>query len=302
MCLLTTLLITVACAFPTTTTTRSFLGGSDSSRHDRLRALSAEWNENDGKSSGALGKKSYNDGALYSFHMLTQAQKNRDYSAMDTYVDTNSLWNLAWHDSFVRNGLSDFVPPLTDTLNVLVVEGSGGASDGIAVVEEDVNDPTIVTTQTKSPTEGAASLNPLQKVDDSSCSFLAAVFDRDENDKENNEPGEDRRGSLDVASYDCIMDRGLMADLCASGNDRENLGRLLWEATKRIRENGIYVANTPPLSSEMKEYLTVLGKWLGLQWEFDLDGISDTDISVNVARKYWDGELPSFGKLAKVKY
>ena len=70
---------------------------------------------------GPLGKPSYSNDAFFEWHMQVQRQKIRDYVAMDTYVDTDKLWNLAWHDSFVRNGLSDFVPPLTDTLNVLVV-------------------------------------------------------------------------------------------------------------------------------------------------------------------------------------
>ena len=77
-------------------------------------------NNNSG-GSGALSKKAYNDDALFNYHMMTQKQKIKDYSAMDTYVHTASLWNMAWHDSFVRNGLADFVPPLTDSLNVLVV-------------------------------------------------------------------------------------------------------------------------------------------------------------------------------------
>ena len=85
-----------------------------------LESILAESSNDD-----ALGKKAYNDDALFNFHMITQRQKIRDYSAMDTFIDTNSLWNLAWHDSFVRNGLSDFVPPLTDSLNVLVVGGGG---------------------------------------------------------------------------------------------------------------------------------------------------------------------------------
>ena len=75
--------------------------------------------------------KAYNDDALFNFHMMTQQQKIRDYTASDYYIDTKSLWNLAWHDAFVRNGLSDFVPPLTDNLNVLVVGESSDTEVGL---------------------------------------------------------------------------------------------------------------------------------------------------------------------------
>ncbi|KAL7543776.1 hypothetical protein ACHAXR_013080 [Thalassiosira sp. AJA248-18] len=225
---------------------------------------------------------------------------------MDTFIDTNSLWNLAWHDSFVRNGLSDFVPPLTDSLNVLVVGGPGAASAQPETNQNAaVNDPIPATTTApiSAATEEAAALET--QAQDSSCSFLAAVFDDDKT-------GEDEKSSsaLDdfVSSYDCIVDQGLIADLLggtAASNNKEDMGRLLWEATKRIKDMGIYVASTPPLSDETKEYLTKLGQLLGLQWVFDLDGISDSNLSVNVARysKYLKDELPpgwqSFSKLAK---
>ena len=99
--------------------------------------------------------------------------------------------------------------------------------------------------------------------------------------------------------------------------------KLLYEATKRIREHGIYIVqSSPPLTETMKVYLTKLGDELGLQWEFDLDGISsvassdstdtETDITTNntndntnnnsavsVARKYYVEELPTVGKLSR---
>lgn len=250
-----------------------------------LESILAEQSSND----DALGKKAYNDDALFNFHMMTQRQKIRDYSAMDTFIDTNSLWNLAWHDSFVRNGLSDFVPPLTDSLNVLVVGGGGSnISEDLALPVAlpvdfyDKDDPTIAQASSTTTTTPSLILETTTKDGsalDSSCSFLAAVFD-------NNILGEDKKSgstSSDLAftSYDCIMDQGLLADL----NNNEEMGKLLYEATKRIRDMGIYVANTPPLSDETKEYLLRLGEVLGLQWVFDLDGISNENESVSVARK-----------------
>lgn len=276
--------------------------------------------DNNTSGSSSLSKKAYNDDALFQFHMMTQRQKIRDYSAMDTYVNTKSLWNLAWHDSFVRNGLADFVPPLTDSLSVLVVGNRfQGPTTAVGEIEDTKDDTTSSTSGAineeeedlvavkaavnDDDVEEDAESRSTQQSQDSSCSFLAAVFD------DNNRFGEDESSSsssssteLEFTSYDCIMDKGVMADLCASAdnddsnNDYKNkkdMARLLYEATKRIRESGVYVANTPPMSIETKEYLTKLGEYLGLQWEFDLDGISNDDLSVSVARKF--GSCPTIG-------
>lgn len=273
---------------------------------------------------GPLSKKAYNDDALFQFHMMTQRQKIQDYSAMDTYVNTESLWNLAWHDSFVRNGLADFVPPLTDSLRVLVVGNKFQGPTAVVVGEiddtkdydytsttsADINqegsDSTSVTaavTDDDDADDIEVDFNSAQQSQDSSCSFLAAVFG------DNNIVGEEDEVSsrsssteLEFISYDCIMDKGIMADLCASADDddsnngyknKKDLARLLYEATKRIRECGVYVANTQPMSLETKDYLSNLGEYLGLQWDFDLDGISDDNLSVSVARKF--GSCPTIG-------
>ena len=266
-----------------------------------------------GGDGGALGKPSYSDGALFEFHMMTQAQKIRDYVALDTYVDTDSLWNLEWHDSFVRNGLSDFVPPLTDTLNVLVVGGSGNKGGGVHEPGMSVVfDPSIEAASVASTPLGTTELfdeesesslvespaSSSSSSQDSSCNFLAAVFD---DMKEN--PEEEKMGGSTLAfeTYDCIMDQGLMSDLVVNPMDnKDDIGRLLWEATKRIREHGVYVVQTPQLNHDTKSYLQNLGELLGLEWQFELDGISDANLSVSVARKYFKEELPSFGKLAKI--
>lgn len=303
----------------TKVTTLAFHGLIDRGSQDRHRvgALHAE------TGGGGAIKKSYNDDALFNFHMMTQAQKIRDYSAMESYVNTQSLWNLAWHDSFVRNGLSDFVPPLTDTLNVLVVGNryqgptGGGEIDVLVETEEEDAKPSTATTSSSSaPIAPAATskeksadstdeVTSLQKSQDSSCSFLAAVFDDNSNILEGDDESNDNSSNdvLDLASYDCIMDQGLIADIISAssspdgdGNSNKNkqeMTRLLYEATKRIREMGIYVANTPPMSDGTKDYLRNLGQLLGLQWEFDLDGISDDNLTVSVARKF--GSCPTIG-------
>mmetsp|Transcript_30172 Transcript_30172/g.60610 ORF Transcript_30172/g.60610 Transcript_30172/m.60610 type:complete len:328 (+) Transcript_30172:66-1049(+) len=286
-----------------TSNSRSIKGGSITSLHY------AEDNNTSG--GGPLSKRAYNDDALFKFHMMTQMQKIRDYSAMDTYVNTESLWNLAWHDSFVRNGLADFVPPLTDGLSVLVVgnrfqgptavgeleDTKGDQSSTSAEINEEDLDSTFVKADA-SDGDASDESNSARQSQDSSCSFLAAVF----NDDSTFDEDESSSTDLEFTSYDCIMDKGVMADLCASADDdsssnnyknKKDIARLLYEATKRIRESGVYVANTSPMSLETKEYLSKLGEYLGLQWEFDLDGISDDNLSVSVARKF--GSCPTIG-------
>ncbi len=255
---------------------------------------------------------------------MTQKQKIRDYTASSEYfVDTKSLWNLAWHDSFVRNGLSDFVPPLTDNLNVLVVGGisdsPGGdaASSSTSAGREEMGNTEPTTTSGTTTTQIVAAERNEENTDlayiqDSSCSFLTAIFNDDYNNDDNTKNGDGNDGTLEIPSYDCIMDQGLLADILARGDhalrddrgiaadehtnkSREEMSRLLFEATKRIREMGIFVTQTPgPLSDETKEYLTKVGDMLGLQWVFALDGISDETQSVNVARysQWMRDELP----------
>lgn len=77
---------------------------------------------------------------------------------------------------------------------------------------------------------------------------------------------------------------------------------LLLEASRRLREHGVYVVTTQSgvMPLHMKVYLENSGKLLGMEWKFDLDGISDDGMSVSVARKYFTGELPSVGRLARV--
>ena len=323
---------------------------------------------------GPLGKPSYTDDTFFKWHMETQRQKIRDYVCLDTYVDTDKLWNLAWHDSFVRNGLSDFVPPLTDTLNVLVVGENNMDPDTLlssesttvvttststsapdAQVTGDVSAATTTSSSTDSAVATAASdsefdtlvdMEDVQDQDeedddfgviidvvdredqqesqsqsssitapdnkplqDSSCSFLSAILNENIDDETAN------NSALGFATYDCIMDRGVMATLQSSldqqGGDQdtttakygynEDISRLLLEVTKRIREHGVYVMQTNgPLSTKSKDYLLRMGDLLGLQWQFELDGISDDNICVNVARKYFKEELPTIGKLAKL--
>jgi hypothetical protein len=79
------------------------------------------------------------------------------------------------------------------------------------------------------------------------------------------------------------------------------VGQLFLEATRRIKEHGVYVVVTKNgmLSADVQDYLVSAGELLGMEWKFDLDGISDDETSVSVARKYFSDELPTVGRLAR---
>jgi hypothetical protein len=111
-------------------------------------------------------------------------------------------------------------------------------------------------------------------------------------------------GDESQPDYDCILDRGLMNAILSSippSHDTSLVGALselhalMHEASRAIREHGIYVVVTDHVLPEhAKEYLTAIGDKVGMMWNFDLDGISSDEkgISVSVARKYFTGELP----------
>ena len=101
--------------------------------------------------------------------------------------------------------------------------------------------------------------------------------------------------------YDCIVDRGLMnALLKLSGGDASvaTVQDLLHEATAALREHGIYVVTTQQaLSPEQKLQLERCSP--GLEWQFDLDGISDQQTVVSVGRRYCTDSMPSVGRLSR---
>jgi len=101
--------------------------------------------------------------------------------------------------------------------------------------------------------------------------------------------------------YDCIVDRGLMnALLKLSGGDATvaTVQDLLHEATAALREHGIYVITTQQaLSREQKQQLERGSP--GLEWQFELDGISDPQTVVSVGRRYCTESMPAVGRLAR---
>ena len=205
-------------------------------------------------------------------------------------ADTHELWSQEWHDSFLRNGLVDFVPPLTEHLNCLLL-GHGLSTASSRQLPGDA-----YVLQLEGATHGTAGSMERAVVDAMSSSYPSSsnLMERLWQDDQLLPTAQD------TPQYDCILDRGLMDELLHSPGKESDIGLLLLEATRRIREHGVYVLITRPgaLSSPLREYLVDMGFVLGLQWRFDLDGISDDEINVSVARKYFTGELPPVGKLA----
>ena len=208
-------------------------------------------------------------------------------------MPTQELWSQEWHDSFVRNGLVDFVPPLTEHLDCLLLgqglRTSSRQLPGDAYVNELQLESDVATHQVGSMERAVKQAT--SGVHPSTSSLMELLLHNDQLLKP----------TMDPPQYDCILDRGLMNELLHSSPGKEaDVGLLLLEATRRIREHGVYVLITRPgaLSSTMKEFLVDMGIVLGLQWRFDLDGISDDEINVTVARRYFTGELPPVGRLA----
>jgi hypothetical protein len=70
------------------------------------------------------------------------------------------------------------------------------------------------------------------------------------------------------------------------------LHSLMQEANEAIREFGIYVAITDsPVPGQAKEYLVAMGEVMGMEWKFELDGLSNEDVCVSVARKFYNGAV-----------
>ncbi|EJK54393.1 hypothetical protein THAOC_25984 [Thalassiosira oceanica] len=215
--------------------------------------------------------------------MLTQAQKIRDYSAMDTYVDTASLWDQAWHDSFVRNGLSDFVPPLTDNLDVLVVGSSFQASQEGGLAAAAVDGGRTGLDSGDDGGDSAASPTVESPTEKGAESSAAGIDER---------RGEPRRRVVRLHNGPWPPRRSLRLQQRRGkrGGGRGPPPVPGDEEAARLRD----IRREHPASLAEGEGVPDEGGGEGWAstWVFDLDGISDDKASVSVARKYFKDELP----------
>ena len=94
------------------------------------------------------------------------------------------------------------------------------------------------------------------------------------------------------------MDQGLLGAVLLTDNNEETVRELLLEASLALREHGIYVLNTQKISPKTIELLESYSQEAGLEWLFNLDGISDDNAQVSVARRFNTGAMPKIGKLS----
>ena len=208
-----------------------------------------------------------------------------------------------WHYSFSRNGLTDFLPQFSDHITCCLIGGGDG------------NDSGDVEGQSLPGTSKLGSQLPWQVDSDASCSITRGVVadqsatptDTDLLYKSNAMHGELSTATTsiiesDEKGFDCILDGGVMNAVVSSLPDTVTwhsragpqalleLHELMQEANAAIREFGIYVAITDgPVPNHAKEYLVAMGEVMGMQWKFELDGLSNEDYCVSVARKYFNG-------------
>ena len=218
--------------------------------------------------------------------------------------ETDDYWK-EWHYSFSRNGLTDFLPQFSDHLSCLMVgDGTGTASTssrpGRLPWQQEPR-ASITNLPLSGAGVGKGGDPPISAKDNGDDELLGQVLARTAASLTGVDQG-----------YDCIIDRGLMNAVVSSlpstvgWHSRDGpaalveMHVLMREASRAIQEHGIYVAVTDCLvPPHAKEYLLAMGEAVGMEWQFDLDGLSSDGINVSVARKYFTGELPSFGKLAR---
>lgn len=242
-----------------------------------------------------------------------EARFDSDDSSSLTAVDDDSSGNnptmiprgtfeetIEWQDSFLRNGLADFVPPASIFMQCLVVGGADHPNLPFLWEPDVVASPTLLgstTVQaaesfTNKDTTAGVSDHELPDTEDLEVAIAKVLKEERKNDQMNHTPNRKPQ------RYDCILDQGLMNDILLNGADDAAVLDLCIKASLAIREHGIYVFVTGRLSELMKAQLQEIGQSVGLDWQFDLDGISDKDVSVSVARKYCTDAMPSVGKLA----
>jgi hypothetical protein len=243
-------------------------------------------------------------------------------------TDSLALWNaeqqqeqneiLEWQESFLRNGLADFTPPMSSGLNCLMVGEDIDATrqqsqqskspktfgntklPWESVPEADITSLRVIT-PTKKGTEKPSNA-PYGKIKkrDANTASVDTVLVSERPRMETNNPTESSKIRVDSASiasvYDCFVDQGLMAAVL---NDKDTVRELLLEAALALREHGIYVLVTQTLSDDTKVLLEEFSIEAGFEWNFELDGISNDASQVSVARRFNTGKMPKVGKLSR---
>jgi hypothetical protein len=251
------------------------------------------------------------------------------------FESDSSHWTQEWHDSFLRNGLADFVPPVNSNVKCLLL-----GPNFVSQKDEFMS-------QARLPWEDKGDLGTRNSTgEESVTSTDSSVHEGSPSSTSTASAGKEAPTNKGISllssppsptvslDYDCILDRGLMNGILLSlerrqlpldldGKERHDaevnilkahrkekvnlLYTFLTEASHAMREHGIYVMMTQShlLDSETKSFLRTAGASMGMQWEFELDGISTMSsdqtqsetpgICVSVGRKFFHEELASMG-------
>jgi hypothetical protein len=263
-----------------------------------IHALQA-WNDND------LGRTpSYSDDWLLDMHNAVQGTKQLITNAVTPYnekleEEATEASILEWQEAFQLNGLADFTPPMTAVgMNCLMVgadidapnpnqrnhfqtklpweeEAGADITNLMVVLDEDGSSSTkshasgIIPIHTKLVPRAATAAAEL-----SSCLTVRK----------------------EAAVYDCIVDQGLLGSVL---DQPEQVKQLLREAAIALREYGIYVLTTHDLTKQHQTLLESLTNDCGLEWQFELAGVSDDCTQVSVARRFNTGAMPKVGRLSR---
>uniref|UniRef100_A0A7S0B1C9 Uncharacterized protein n=1 Tax=Minutocellus polymorphus TaxID=265543 RepID=A0A7S0B1C9_9STRA len=237
---------------------------------------------------------------------VTQSSSLQHMPPLLALLETEDYWK-EWHYSFSRNGLTDFLPQFSDHLTCCMI----GNDNVVDMAGHSLSGTSQLGTQL-----------PWQVDSDASCSITDAnngvVADpsttTDTCLQHTRKDDDDILGKLAAATtaiteadekgFDCILDGGVMNAVVSSLPDTVTwhsragpaalleLHSLMQEANASIREFGIYVAITDgPVPDHAKEYLVAMGKAMGMEWNFELDGLSNDDVCVSVARKFYTGAV-----------
>ena len=199
-------------------------------------------------------------------------------------LTTKDDWK-EWQYSFGRNGLTDFLPQFTSELSCLTIDVTDGHHDPSHIISDAIKeDEDIDNRRVDAVGDCGIHVRNDNGDDDVSRASTSSITSTE---------------AEQVGNFDCILDSGVLNSVINSipttvtWHSRNgppallDLVKLMTEATHAIREFGIYVAITnKSIPDSTKQYLDRMGEIVGMEWMYDLDGLSKEGYSVNVARIY----------------
>ena len=276
----------------------------------------------------ANGRSENSFGLSHSHHGLKQSTptQHQRTSPFLSLIDKDSVDWKEWQYSFSQNGFTDFLPQFASHLDCLAIDVH---VDVHVDVDVDNQDPVAaaISSALESPSASDDTINtrlPWQYGDDddfnlmedeatssiktmplsatSSPSLSHSNSNRHSHYHTSNETTSINK--VDADAFDCILDGGVMNGIVSSlpstvtWHSRTappailDLVKLMNEANQAIREYGIYVAITETsIPDHARGYLDAMGQVMGLDWNYDLDGLTSDLYHVSVARKYYTGAV-----------